>query len=371
MNESMLLRSIMLFSLFATLGDSVNTLAADRVVVELDSGRRLRADAIEPDPLDASRAIMTISGPQLQMRRGVTWARVRRLAAPAETLASLQVPSHVEIVDPAVRAEKSHEVELKLESGEAERNRTALRSFFRHAPPPPVSDDSTVRTLIPPGEPCLGIEGPCRPYCDPGVVVGVRYENPATVTEQPRPKELVVSARCVNRNGLADWNALEVSVQGRTADGVPCQVRGSLKCTLWARRAQLVRSYGENYFEEPLDLIRLEHWSRFLDGSANDAYAVQKVVLNLPPSSSDHNLRLSSFGLLTVELDIPGQGRLATSTEAIPLRQFGPVRSRGVVDFGSSILPMESVSEGTLNSGDWPEPLSGLRPDSRRFTVQP
>jgi hypothetical protein len=72
-----------------------------------------------------------------------------------------------------------------------------------------------------------------------------------------------------------------------------------------------------------------------------------------------------------VELDIPGQGRLATTSEPIALRQFGPIRSRGVVDFGSSILPLGSVSEGLSDAGHWPAPLSGLRPDSRRFTVQP
>jgi hypothetical protein len=180
-----------------------------------------------------------------------------------------------------------------------------------------------------------------------------------------------VSARAFNRFGLADWNSLEVSVQGRTADGLTCPVRGSLRCSLWVRRAWLVRAYGENYFEEPRDLVNVGQWSKFLDGSEMDAGGIQKAVFALPQQSSDHNLRIGSYGLITATLDIPGQGRLATTSNGIALRQFDPIRGRSVVDFGSSLLPQESVSEGVNASGDWPAPLSGLRPDLRRFTVQP
>ena len=392
---------ILCFAL-ATVCLSGNAIGGDTVVVELQSGQRLRADTIERDPITPGRAILTVGSGQIQIRRGVSWNRVSRLAAPPAMLIDLQVPANIKVVDPAANPQR---IELNLIPGpeQADQNTAQLRSFFRFAPPPPAPDDAPLEFPI---DRAVLIDGPtvvpslrrrdrsgspvnlnpawhipaCVVLRDPGVVLGIRNADPSappprpvtgTMTEVPQPRELVVAARAFNRNGLADWNSLEVSAQGRTAAGLPCRVRGSLKCSLWVRRARLVRMYAETYFEEPLDLVMLGQWSQFLDGSETDAYGVQKLVLALPPRSPDHNLTLGDFGLLTVDLDIPGQGRLATSSEAIPLRQTGPNRSRSVIDFGSSLLPSESVSEGVNAAGHWTAPLSGLRPDSRRFTVQP
>ena len=381
---------IILCLLFATACLSGNAIGADTVVVELQSGQRLRAHSIERDPRSPERAILTVGSGQIQIRRGVSWSNVRRLAAPPTMLIDLQIPANIKVVDTAANPQR---IELNLIPGpeQADQNTAQLRSFFRFAPSPPVPDDAPLgfpfdRAVAIDGPILIGWEGPCEFVStgvilrDPGVVVGIRHADPsappprpvtAAVTDAPQPRELAVAARAFNRNGLADWNSLEVSVQGRTAAGLSCRVRGSLKCSLWVRRARLVRMYADSYFEEPLDLVVLGEWSQFLDGSETDAYGVQKVVLALPPRSPDHNLSLGDFGLLTVDLDIPGQGRLATSSDAIPLRQSGPNRSRSVVDFGSSLLPSESVSEGVNAAGHWTAPLSGLRPDSRRFSVQP
>lgn len=367
------------------------TWGRETVVVELDSGKRIRAHSIQPDPQSSGQIILTVGTEQIQIQRKLDWSRVSKLAAPSAMLTDLQVPPGIRIIDG--ESNKSNLRELDLPTGPelAKERREQLRTFFRYPPPPPVRDQPAadpvlaadrlpeILCLLPPLAPC-----PPLIVLDPGVVVGVRYENPqAAMIEQPiqlgftkppadmAPRELLVSARPFNRNGLADWNSLEVSVQGRTASGEPCRVRGSLKCTLWVRKAKLVRVFAETYFEEPRGIIRLQQWSQFLDGSESDVNGVQKVILALPPRSPDHNLTLGDFGLLTVDLDIPGEGRLATSSDPIPLRQGGYVRNRGVPDFGSSILPSESVSESVFGSGNWPAPLSGLRPDSRRFTVQP
>ena len=379
---------IILCFAFATVCRSGNAIGSDAVVVELQSGQRLRAQSIERDPRSPERVILTVGSGQIQIRRGVSWNRVSRLAAPPAMLIDLQVPENIKVVNTAANPNR---IELNLTPGpeQAVQNTAQLRSFFRFAPPPPMPDDAPLEfpidgPVLIDGPVPIGWPGPCEIIPagvflrDPGVVVGIRNADrsappravAAAVTESP-PRELVVDARAFNRNGLADWNSLEVSVQGRTAAGLPCRVRGSLRCSLWVRRARLLRVYAETYYEEPRELFQLGQWSQFLDGSETDANGVQKVVLALPPRPPDHDLTLSDFGLLTVDLDIPGQGRLATSSEAILLRQTGPNRSRSVVDFGSSILPSESVSEGVNAAGHWPAPLSGLRPDSRRFTVQP
>ena len=414
----------------------------DTVVVQLQTGQRLRAHAISQDPQMLDRVTLSIGNEQILIRRNVAWSRVNRLVAPAEMLVDLKIPDNVKVIDSTAHRARQRELTLTLAPEQAEQNMTQLRQFLRVTPSPSVSDvppsplpfdgpmepssEPTFMSVMPPFvtrsgsdpawpsiqnsesigahesgpafvSPCNGIliniprtAGPIF-VRDPGVIVGIRYADPnlpcvncgadSAFVQSPRnvgaamessdPRELVVSARAFNRNGLADWNSLEVLVQGRTASGQPCRVRGSLKCALWVRRTRLVRAYGENFFEEPRDIYLLGQWSQFLDGSETDANGVQKIVLALPPRSSDHNLNVGQFGLLQVDLDIPGQGRLATSTDAISLRQVGPNRSRSVTNFGSSILPAESVSEGIIDAGNWPAPLSGIRPDSRRFTVQP
>jgi len=380
-------------------------------VVELKSGRRIRAQSIQRDQTAPDRVILSVGHDQIQMSRSVAWNAITRITASSATLMALQVPEGVATSDRD--ANSIHEVKLNPSPENAERNTAELRSFFRFPPPPPAPEipESPGTVFEPASIPLLPVP-PCgtqfgqriRPpegtpcgmmpvvfFRDPGVVVGVRYADPScahlaapmtgpmtnpagiptTAVEVPTPQELFVTARAFNRQGLADWNSLEVYVQGKTASGLPCRVRGSLKCTLWARRTQLVRAYGEHFFEDPLELFVLGSWTQFLEGTEVDATGMQKVVLALPSRSPDHTLRVSQYGLMTVDLDIPGQGRLATSTEPIALRRVGPIRDRSIVDFGSSLLPRESVSEGVNASGDWPAPLSDLRPDSRRFTVQP
>jgi hypothetical protein len=210
---------------------------------------------------------------------------------------------------------------------------------------------------------------------DPGLVIGVRDEPPVNSqifwVNQPDPREIVVGARAFNRRGLADWNSLEISVQGKTASGQACLVRGSFKCSLWVRRTRMTRAYAEIWFEDARETFRVAQWSQFLDGSEVDPNGVQKIVVALPPRPSDQNLNWSEFGLLTVDLDIPGQGRLSTSSDFIALRQGGPIRGRSVVDFGSSHLPQESTSEGTMNAGNWPQSSSSLLPNSRIFSTNP
>jgi hypothetical protein len=367
--------------------------SSDLVLVELVSGQLIRAQSIESDANSPGRVILSVTSAQIQMSRNLSWSRVNRLSAPLAMLDELQVPPHVKVIDSVAQPDEPHERPLDPTPTDTSSNAAPLTEF----PLPPRPTPTPMPTLLdsPYGAPLFLPEllpepilpGPCEIVmtaeccpvrCDPGVVVGVWDEDPYAASRvefcravDTNPRELIVAARGFNRDGLSDWNSLEVLVQGRTERGEPCPVRGSLKCTLWVRRARLVRAYAETYFEEPRELVRLGQWSQFLDGMETDANGVQKVVLALPPQSPDHDLGLSQFGLLTVELDIPGQGRLATTSEPIALRQFGPIRSRGVVDFGSSILPLGSVSEGLSDAGHWPAPLSGLRPDSRRFTVQP
>lgn len=391
--------------------------AEERVLIEMHSGKRIRAHTISTDASFPQHVVVGIGNDRIQIQRVLPWNRVKSVYASATVAVDLKVPDGVQVKDIAELPKQAPPLK-RLESSD-QYEPTIGTSPTLPIPPSPASNPPLPDHLPPPVEPfrfdCEPpvryseisvpfdgcgfalFPGPCG-WRDPGIVVGVRNQDgtpyPADANagslrqkgadradplraadfqgkSTGEPRELLTSVRAFNRNGLADWNSLEVSFQGRNAAGQSCQVRGSLKCTLWSRRARLVRAYAETFFEEPGELVRVGSWSQFVDSASADATGIQKIVLALPPSPADHNLRTSQFGVLAVELDIPGQGRLATTSAPVSLRQVGPVRDRSVVDFGESILPGQSVSEGGSNSGNWPAPLSGLRPDSRRFIIQP
>ena len=354
----------------------------DKVIVELHSGRRLHGSSIEMAPLDSSRLWLAASGESILVRREVAWSRVRRIEASRSTLDALAIPGQVEVVAHEDRATSARELTLTFSASDAE-NAAKLKAFvgerprlqIRMATPPDGLD-----FVVPPSPIWMGEIVPCGDCWSsvrfaPGVVVGVRDLSPtvtsSSMTALPQAAELVVWARPFNRFGLADWDSLEVFVQGRTASGQSCPVRGSLRCSLWARRQAVMRAYGDIWFEEQRDIALLGQWSRFIEAFEVDESGVQRIVLPLDPRMPDHDLTWSAYGLLAVEIDIPGQGRLATSTEPIPLRQLGAIRGRSIQEFGSSFLPQQSTSNGVRAIGAWPQALSGLQPDRRRFTVQP
>ena len=381
-------------------------IAADEgVMVELQTGQRIRANTVSTDSTRPEKAVLEVSNERIHLKRVLNWSRVKTVYAPPNIALDLKVPAGVEVKDFAESPKPNIQSDRPSAPDQYEPSAVAPDARSLQFPPPPpepllsIDQKSDPEPLTINGTPmefgylasscCVPCVAVCpipmlSPWRDPGVVVGIRNQDGTPVSfssntgaipsgrmEVAEPRELLVTARAFNRNGLADWNSLEVSFQGRTATGSPCPVRGSLKCSLWTRRARLVRAYAETYFEEPSDLVLLSSWSQFVDSADLDASGVQKVVVSLPPRPADHNLRTSQFGVLAVELDIPGQGRLATTSPPIALRQMDSNRSRSVVDYGESILPGQTVSEGGNNAGYWPAPLSNQRPDSRRFTVQP
>ena len=354
----------------------------DKVLVELHSGRRLRGSSIEMDSHDSSRLLLALSGESILVRREVAWNRVRRIEASRSTLDTLTIPDQIEVVAHEDRVTSIRELTLTLSASDAE-NTATLKAFVGERPrlqsrmtTPPDGFDF----VVPPSPIWIDEIAPCGDCWSsvrsaPGVVVGVRDLSPtaviSSVTVMPQVTELFVSARPFNRFGLADWDSLELSVQGRTASGQPCPVRGSLRCTLWARRQAVVRAYGDIWFEEQRDIALMGQWSQFIETYEVDESGIQRIVLPLGPRVPDHDLTWSAYGLLAVEIDIPGQGRLATSTEPIQLRQLGPIRGRSIQEFGSSFLPQQSTSNSVRAISSWPQALSGLQPDRRYFTVQP
>jgi len=354
----------------------------DEMIVELQSGRRLRASAVKVDSQDPSRLVLEVSGESILIRRAVAWNRVLRIEASRSQLEAISAPNHVEIVAREDRPSRTRELTLTLSSSNDERS-AAMSEFVGKRPRmrsqlPPLSDTPSFVSLplqswrdeFAPN----GLYWSCA-LSSPGVVVGVRDVSPeemmSSMLMPPQPTELVVWARPFNRFGLADWDSLELFVQGRTASGQPCPVRGSLRSTLWGRRQAVVSSYGDMSLEEPREIALVGQWSQFVETFEADTSGVQRIVLPLDPRIPDHDLTWSTYGLLAVEIDIPGQGRLATSTEPIALRQRGPIRGRSVAEFGSSFLPNQSTSGNVRAIGAWPQSLSGLRPDRRLFSVQP
>ncbi len=325
-----------------------------------------------------------MSGESILVRRTVAWSRVRRIEASRSQLEGVTAPDQVEIVVREDRALPAREVTLTLSSSDEELVRT-ITAFVGERPRlrsrlPSLSD--TLGFVSPPHPLENGRDGftpnglcwSCAPS-PPGIVVGVRDVSPGTtmpsVMMPSQATELVVWARPFNRSGLADWDSLELFVQGRTASGQPCPVRGSLRCTLWGRRQAVVSAFGDTWIEDAREIALMGRWSQFVETFETDASGIQRIVLPLDPRIPDHDLTWSAYGLLAVEIDIPGQGRLATSTEPIPLRQLGPIRGRSIQEFGSSFLPHQSTSGNVRAIGAWPQSLSGLRPDRRLFSVQP
>lgn len=353
----------------------------DEVIVDLHSGRRLRASSIQLDSHDPSRMFLEVSGESILVRRAVAWSRVRRVEASRSQLETITAPDQVEVVAREDRAMPARELTLTFSSPDEERA-AAIMAFAGERPRlrsrlPSLSD--AINLVAPPPNwgiefaPC-GIDWGCAQN-PPGVVVGVRDLSPwgalSSVTTWPQATELVVWARPFNRSGLADWDSLEVFVQGRTVSGQSCPLRGSLRCTLWGRRQAVVSAFGDTWIEDAREIALMGQWSQFIETIEADQAGVQRVVLPLDPRVPDHNLTWSAYGLLAVEIDIPGQGRLATSTEPIQLRQLGPIRGRSIQEFGSSFLPNQSTSGNVRAIGAWPQSMSGLRPDRRLFSVQP
>ena len=357
--------------------------SGDEAIVDLHSARRLRASSISVAPQDASRLVLELKGESILVRRTVEWNRVRRIEASRSQLDAITIPNQVEIV---VRESQVLPVRELTLTPSSDGNRSAAISEF-------VGNRLQIRNQLPSLSDSLGFVPPLRVFrdrsvenahvdlcenCTPipfGVVVGVRDvshgERMSPVLMAPQPTELVVSARPFNRSGLADWNSLELFVQGRTASGQPCPVRGSLRCTLWGRRQAVVSSYGDMSLEEPREIAILGQWSQFVESFEANESGVQRIVLPLDPRIPDHDLSWSAKGLLAVEIDIPGQGRLTAAIEPIPLRQQGTIRGGSIEQFGSSFLPNQSTSGNVRAIGAWPQSLSGLRPDRRLFSVQP
>lgn len=355
---------IVLCCLLTTFAVATSVRGEDTVIVELRNGKQLRAQTLQPDPDRPDRVRLVSVTARIRMERAIAWSQVRHIAATPAAVEGVSIPDSVTTSAPRGSFPPALQVRDSL---------------------PPVGVDAVpvirpvwVTTAIPDG-PC-GELIPVLVPVSPGVVVGVRnaatgqgvaMPEPATSAPAPQddPIELMLDVRPVNRQGLADWDSLELTIAGRTRDGRITRVRGSLGCTLWGQNAQLVRSAAEDSFDDRRDLVRIAHWSRFLDASREEARAT--IVLPLPPQNPEHTTSLGTWGLVAVTLDIPGQGRLAKSVDGIPLRQSGPIRSRALSDFGTSLIPGESTSTGLSPSGDWPAPLSGIRPDRRRFSVEP
>lgn len=358
------------------------TNAANDVLVELNTGRRLRGSAIEVVRHDSTRFLLVASDTSIQARRELAWSRVRYVEARREMLAALTIPEYVEVVVREDRASPARILTLTNSVGDEE-NSATLKAFLGDRPrasllmaaPSEGGDRVVLPTPTWPGD--LSPIGECHDHVfqAPGVVVGVRNLSPteamSPVITFPQAAELVVWARPFNRSGLADWDALEVFVQGRTASGQSSPIRGSLRCSLWGRRQDVVSAYGDIWFEDQREIALMGQWSQSIEPFEADMSGVQRIVLPLAPNVPDHDLTWSPYGLLAVELDIPGQGRLATSSEPIQLRQSGLIRGRAIQEFGSPFLPQQSTSGSVRAIGLWPQSLSGLRPDRRLFSVQP
>lgn len=368
------------FCILAICSDGAS--GSEGVLVELQTGQRLRATSLHVDPQDSNRLSLVIAGNSIQIRRDIAWNRIVRIEAAQSMLGTLTIPEHIEAVSTEDQMTPIRELSITSSTSADEQikavkafvgERSGVMSRFALVPvlndfPVPADCDCSDETIQ------SGHCGEPVSYA-PGVVIGIRglssFEAAPIEMLPPQASELVAEARSFNRSGLADWDSLELLVQGRTTSGQPCPVRGLLRCSLWGRRQAIVSTYGGGGMAEPREIALLGQWSQPIEAYEADQAGVQRVVLPLGPRLPDLDLNWSDYGLLAVEIDIPGQGRLATSTEPIQLRQLGPIRARSVQEFGTPFLPHQSTSGNVRAIGLWPQSLSSLRPDRRLFSVQP
>ncbi len=71
----------------------------DLVVVELKSGRRIRAHSIAQDVSHPDHVTLKIGNAQIQMERSIPWQLITRMSAPADQRAELRIPESVMVVE--------------------------------------------------------------------------------------------------------------------------------------------------------------------------------------------------------------------------------------------------------------------------------
>ncbi len=355
---------------------------AGDVVVELRSGRRVRATTIRQDPRDAARLVAEYSEVDVRIERLLLWSAIRSVEAEQSKIQDLKIPEEIDIVlrDKA----RNPPVVLSVhESDSCQDQRDAVQKFLKGRSPFKTqvqcdSADPKATVILP----VIWIEHSTvlptnqeHHQAALGTLIEVRDTSSAVMTPREyaslQPRELNAWARPFNRSGLSDWDSLELYVQGRTTSGLACPVRGLVRCSLWGRRQSLVHGFGDSWIEDGRDIELMRQWSQFVEPADADSSGAHRLVLPLAPNIPDHDLTWSGYGLLSVEIDVPGQGRLASLTDTVQLRQAGPIQNRSLEQFGMSILPNQTTSNNTRITEGWPQSLSGLRPDRRLFSVHP
>ncbi|MDB5348401.1 MAG: hypothetical protein JWP89_6778 [Schlesneria sp.] len=134
----------------------------DSVIVELKSGRRIRAHSIAQDASHPDEVTLKIGNAQIQMERSIPWQRIDRMSASADQRAELRIPESVKVVDDFEDRTALLPVPLLTS--------TVAPLSPEHSSLVPTQRGWNSSWNLPGGCDLLG----CAVSYDPGVVVGVR-----------------------------------------------------------------------------------------------------------------------------------------------------------------------------------------------------
>jgi len=172
-------------------------------------------------------------------------------------------------------------------------------------------------------------------------------------------KALSVQARSVNSSGKADWDSLEIEVDGISKRGAVVPIKnGTLRVTLWGLEQKLVRSHGNRFTGVPGKPIQLASWTRQITNSLHR----QPMTLPLPHPLPEHNPRVFEIGDVHVQLIVPGVGVLESSISQIPLRHKSFIRDRQLAEKGTQFFPGETTVGSKRLVGTVHYNLTSLRP---------
>jgi hypothetical protein len=130
-------------------------MGGDSVVVELKSGRRIRAHSIAEDVNHPDHVTLKIGNAQIQMERSIPWQRIDRMSAPADQRAELRIPESVKVIEEFEERIAPSPVPLPMGTPEGSKLFPGQGNLSRNLP-----------------DGCNLLD--CHTFCDPGVVVGVR-----------------------------------------------------------------------------------------------------------------------------------------------------------------------------------------------------
>ena len=188
-----------------------------------------------------------------------------------------------------------------------------------------------------------------------------------------------VKAESVSLGGKLDRDGLKVVVLAAGPGGMSAGCLPGTTCsvTLWGASQQLVAPYPGEYFESPGRTRVLARWTKQLSTerdvcwTTTDGQKLAVLDLPLPTPLPDHDLRIFGWGVVEVEMAVPGQGVFASFSDPLRLRSDNFLPATRLTETGSRFSGLGPTSDSPMTFGPPNSLRSGLSPARGIFAVQP